>query len=99
MIGPRWKQSARCGTSSCVQVMEDPVTKNVYVRDGKNPHGGILVFTPVDWSAFLGAARAGEFDLDALRPMPGAAVGAVRPAVEVDAVAEEQAFGVDDGQI
>ena len=34
----------------------------VGVRDSKDPHGGILRFTPDEWTAFLGGVRSGQFD-------------------------------------
>jgi Domain of unknown function (DUF397) len=34
----------------------------VGVRDSKDPHGGMLRFTPAEWSAFLSGVRDGEFD-------------------------------------
>ena len=32
------------------------------IRDSKDPAGGILFFTPGEWSAFVGGVRDGEFD-------------------------------------
>jgi hypothetical protein len=34
----------------------------VAMRDGKDPEGGILVFSRDDWSAFVAGLRAGDFD-------------------------------------
>jgi hypothetical protein len=36
----------------------------VAVRDSKDPDGPALYFTPEEWAAFIGGARAGEFDLN-----------------------------------
>ena len=36
---------------------------HVGVRDSKNQSGAVLVFTPDEWSAFVGGVRDGEFDL------------------------------------
>ena len=33
------------------------------VRDSKNREGAVLVFTDVEWDAFLKGVKAGEFDL------------------------------------
>jgi hypothetical protein len=32
------------------------------MRDGKNPDGPVLVFTPGEWAAFTAGVRDGEFD-------------------------------------
>jgi hypothetical protein len=34
----------------------------VGVRDSKNPGGGVLVFMPLDWDAFLAGTRDRELD-------------------------------------
>jgi hypothetical protein len=60
----RWKKSTRSGAGACVEArIEDG---NVQIRDTKdNGAGPILSFTGDEWSAFLGGAKAGEFDLPA----------------------------------
>jgi hypothetical protein len=35
----------------------------IAMRDGRNPDGAALVFTPAEWRAFVLGARDGEFDL------------------------------------
>jgi hypothetical protein len=35
----------------------------IAVRDSKDRHGPVLRFTPVEWEAFVGGVRDGEFDL------------------------------------
>jgi hypothetical protein len=35
----------------------------VTIRDGKNPDGPKLVFTPDEWRAFVLGVKDGEFDL------------------------------------
>ncbi|MFG2193843.1 DUF397 domain-containing protein [Streptomyces sp. NPDC048639] len=35
----------------------------IAMRDGRNPEGPSLVFTPAEWRAFVLGARDGEFDL------------------------------------
>lgn len=35
----------------------------IAMRDGRNPEGPALVFTPGEWRAFVLGARDGEFDL------------------------------------
>nr|WP_169813163.1 DUF397 domain-containing protein [Nocardia jejuensis] len=36
------------------------------VRDSRNPLGGVLIFTPGEWAAFLSGVEGGEFDLPEL---------------------------------
>lgn len=33
------------------------------MRDGEEPDGPVLVFTPQEWEAFVGGVKDGEFDL------------------------------------
>jgi hypothetical protein len=54
-----WRKSTRSGSSGCVEVAF--VDGQVAVRDSKNRRGGLLVFTPLEWEAFLGGVRDGEF--------------------------------------
>ncbi|MFI0896113.1 DUF397 domain-containing protein [Streptomyces sp. NPDC020983] len=35
----------------------------IAMRDGRNPDGPALIFTPAEWRAFVLGARDGEFDL------------------------------------
>jgi len=35
----------------------------IAMRDGRQPEGPVLVFTPAEWRAFVLGARDGEFDL------------------------------------
>lgn len=47
--------------SGCVEVAVLP-TGGRAVRDGKDPQGPVLVFTPHEWRCFLDGAKKGEFD-------------------------------------
>jgi hypothetical protein len=47
-------------TQFCVEVA-DLASGRVAVRDSKNRDGGVLVFGPGQWNAFLAGARAGQF--------------------------------------
>jgi Domain of unknown function (DUF397) len=35
----------------------------IAMRDGKNPGGPVLIFTPDEWRAFTAGVQDGEFDL------------------------------------
>jgi hypothetical protein len=60
---PDWKKSTRSGANGCVEVLVDQ--RQIAVRDSKDQLGPVLTFTPVEWEAFIGGVRAGEFDLPA----------------------------------
>jgi hypothetical protein len=56
-----WWKSTHSGNGGCVEVAF--VDGHIAVRDSKDKQGPVLAFTPVEWKAFLGGARDGEFDL------------------------------------
>ncbi|GLX98801.1 DUF397 domain-containing protein [Herbidospora sp. NBRC 101105] len=56
LSGSVWRKSSRSGVE-----VADNLPGIIAVRDSKNPHGPALVFTPGEWSAFLGAVKDGEF--------------------------------------
>ncbi len=56
-----WRKSSRSGVNGCVEVAF--VDGGVAVRDSKDRHGPVLMFTLHEWEAFVGNARDGEFDL------------------------------------
>ncbi|MEU0479941.1 DUF397 domain-containing protein [Streptosporangium sp. NPDC006013] len=59
-----WHKSTRSSGNggACVEVARN-LPGIVAVRDSKNPDGPALVFTPLEWDAFLDGAVRGEFDL------------------------------------
>jgi hypothetical protein len=60
--GLSWiKSSLSFSNSNCVEVAALP-GGGVAVRSSKNPAGAVLRFTPGEWDAFVGGAKAGEFD-------------------------------------
>lgn len=65
MLGLQWhKARASNGANTgCVEACQ-LIDSAVLVRDSKNPLDGFLEFTPHEWRLFLGAVRAGEFDID-----------------------------------
>jgi hypothetical protein len=60
LTGACWRKSSYSGNNggNCVEVAALPGA--VAVRDSKDPDGGMLVFSPEEWRAFLDAARAGR---------------------------------------
>lgn len=61
-----WERSSFCnGAAACVEVAFLP-DGNVAMRDGKNPGGVTLTFTPEEWRAFTAGVRNHEFDVEAL---------------------------------
>ena len=43
----------------------------ITMRDGSDPDGPVLVFTPAEWEAFAAGVRDGEFDLDETGALAG----------------------------
>jgi hypothetical protein len=62
-----WQKSGRSGSNGCVEVafIEDEVA----VRDSKHKGGPVLVFTPMEWEAFLGGVADGQFRLPIQTPL------------------------------
>jgi hypothetical protein len=55
-----WRKSTFSGANGCVEVAV--LDNSVAVRDSKDPSGPMLLFTPLEWRAFLAGVRDGEFD-------------------------------------
>jgi hypothetical protein len=56
-----WRKSTRSQQSGqCVELAR--IDGLVGIRDSKEPDGPVLVFTTIDFAAFLEAATNGEFD-------------------------------------
>jgi hypothetical protein len=62
-----WEKSRRSGPDGCVEVAF--VEGRVAVRDSKHKQGPVLVFTPVEWEAFLGGVSDGQFRLPIQTPL------------------------------
>ena len=60
MAGVAWRKSSYCANSSCVEVAL--LDGQIAMRDSKDRHGTVLLFSQAEWTAFLEAARNGEFD-------------------------------------
>jgi Domain of unknown function (DUF397) len=60
--GPAWvKSSLSFANNNCVEVCALPGA-DVGVRNSRDREGPALRFTQGEWAAFIGGARAGEFD-------------------------------------
>jgi hypothetical protein len=55
-----WRKSSHSSLNGCVEVAK--VGRYVAIRDSKNRQGPALLFTPIEWQAFLLGIRDGEFD-------------------------------------
>jgi len=53
-----WQKSTRSGSNGCVEVAF--LSDRVAVRDSKDRHGPVLLFTFAEWDAFVGGVRDGE---------------------------------------
>ncbi len=56
----KWRKSASSGVNGCVEVAF--VDGSVAVRNSRDPAGPVLVFSLVEWQAFVGGVRGGEFE-------------------------------------
>jgi hypothetical protein len=61
LSGAVWRRSQFCANGSCVEVAH--LDNQIAVRDSKDAQGPVLLFTPVEWQAFLDGVRVGDFDL------------------------------------
>lgn len=60
-----WRKPSRSNNNNnCVEVAAGQPSFDgvIGVRDSKDPDGPVLVFQPRDWTAFLAAAHAGDYD-------------------------------------
>jgi hypothetical protein len=55
-----WRTATRSGGGNCVEVA--PYNGMIAIRNSREPHGAILVYTPEEWAAFMDGAKKGEFD-------------------------------------
>jgi Domain of unknown function (DUF397) len=71
LTGATWRSSSFGGDDedSRIEIAIIPgVSKEgsdrvIAMRDGKNPDGPTLIFTPDEWRAFTAGVQDGEFDL------------------------------------
>jgi hypothetical protein len=62
LVGASWRKSTHSGSNGCVEVAF--VDGLVAIRDTKDRQGHALIFTPVEWHAFIDGVRDGQFDLE-----------------------------------
>jgi hypothetical protein len=55
-----WRKSTLSNANGCVEVAF--IDNRVAVRDSKDRHGPVLLFTPAEWTAFVAGIRNGEFE-------------------------------------
>jgi hypothetical protein len=62
LTGTRWVKSSRSGPTggNCVEVAH-LADGQVAVRNSRHPSGPALVFTAMEWDAFVGGTKDGEF--------------------------------------
>jgi hypothetical protein len=65
-----WRKSSYSSTEGgpCIEIAILPGSKEgsahvIAMRDGQNPGGPALIFTPDEWRAFTAGVNDGEFDL------------------------------------
>ncbi len=68
LTGAAWHASSYSGGGDCVEIAVVPGSKEgsdhvIAMRDGSNPDGPALIFTPDEWRAFTAGVNDGEFDL------------------------------------
>jgi len=71
LSGAVWRSSSSSDENdeSCIEIAVVPgLSKEgsdrvIAMRDGRNPDGPTLIFTPDEWRAFTAGVRDGEFDL------------------------------------
>jgi monoamine oxidase len=59
-VSVTWR-SAPCSDGNCVEIAS--ADSKVLVRNSRDPHGPVLVFTPDEWDAFVAGVRSGALDL------------------------------------
>lgn len=59
LTGATWQSSSQGVGDVEIAFVEGYIA----MRDGRNPEGPALIFTPGEWRAFVLGARDGEFDL------------------------------------
>jgi Domain of unknown function (DUF397) len=55
-----WRKGSRSGGNggACIEIAD--MTRAVAVRDSKDPDGGMLAFSPSEWSTFADRIKGGD---------------------------------------
>jgi hypothetical protein len=57
-----WRKAQHSvNNGECVE-LATPATGKIVIRDSKDPHGPVLMYSAAEWQAFLVRAKKGEFD-------------------------------------
>ena len=63
LFGVNWRRSSySTAANNCVEtalIGDGPLSGQLAVRDSKDVRGPALLFTPIEWNAFLDAVRTG----------------------------------------
>jgi hypothetical protein len=68
LTGAVWRKSSYDGEGGSIEIAfvsgsADGSDDVIAMRDGGNPDGPALIFTPDEWRAFTAGVNNGEFDL------------------------------------
>jgi hypothetical protein len=55
-----WRKASHSANTNCVEVAF--VGDHVAIRDSKDRHGPVLLFSDAEWRSFVHGVRAGEFE-------------------------------------
>jgi Domain of unknown function (DUF397) len=62
LSGLVWQKSGRSNPSgNCVEMAELP-DGDIAIRNSRDPHGAVLVYSRAEIEAFIGGAKDGDFD-------------------------------------
>jgi hypothetical protein len=56
-----WQRSSLCQTSECVEISD--YNSTVLMRSSSQPESGHILFSKEEFSSFVGAVKAGQYDL------------------------------------
>lgn len=63
LVAVNWQKSRFSNPSgNCVELAQLPGGRGVAVRNSRDPHGPVLIYTPDEMWAFIEGSKSGEFD-------------------------------------